>query len=127
MTISKAIKNLFYFKSNSVYNSIMTGTTRDSLIKSSVKRRKQGDIMSLTAKLARHLLKGNEVTAAEIEGKFGLANPQEAVRQLRLKGYAVYGNKKTLWDGSVTTKYRIGTPSRAMVAAAYQVAGADLF
>ena len=105
----------------------MIGKTSGNLITSSRKSRKTGDIMSMTSKLARHLLKGNQVTAAEIEGKFGLANPQEAIRQLRLKGYAVYGNKKTLWDGSVTTKYRIGTPSRAMVAAAYQVSGADLF
>ena len=83
--------------------------------------------MSMTAKLARHLLKGNQVTTAEIEGKFGFADGHSAVRDLRKQGYAVYGNKKTLWDGSVTTKYRIGTPSRAMVAAAYATVGADLF
>ena len=83
--------------------------------------------MSKTAKVLRHLLKGNTVTAAELSGKFGLGNPQEAIRQLRMKGYAVYANKATRWDGVETTKYRIGSPSKAMVAAAYALSGADLF
>jgi len=106
----------------------MTDLTSGGLITSSRKSRKTGvNSMSMTAKLARHLLKGNQVTTAEIEGKFGFADGHSAVRDLRKQGYAVYGNKKTLWDGSVTTKYRIGTPSRAMVAAAYATVGADLF
>ena len=105
----------------------MTGTTSGSLIKSSVKRRKQGDNMTHTAKVLRHLLKGNTLTAAEIAGKFGAGNPTEVIRQLRVKGYAVYSNKSKLWDGTSTTKYRIGRPSRKMVALAYAVSGADLF
>jgi hypothetical protein len=44
-----------------------------------------------------------------------------------MKGYAVYSNKTELWDGTPTTKYRIGTPSRAMVAAAYQTVGGSVF
>ena len=83
--------------------------------------------MSITAKVLRHLLKGNTVTAAEISGKFGSATPTEVIRQLRMKGYAVYSNKTELWDGTPTTKYRIGTPSRAMVAAAYRNVGGSVF
>jgi hypothetical protein len=83
--------------------------------------------MSKTAKLAAHLVKGNEVTAKEITGKFGLANPHEAVRQLRMQGHCVYANPVTLWNGTPSTKYRIGTPSKAMVAAAYGLSGGDLF
>ena len=83
--------------------------------------------MSITAKVLRHLLKGNTVTAAEIGGKFGAGNPTEIIRQLRMKGYAVYANKTELWNGLPTTKYRIGKPSRAMVAAAYQTAGGSVF
>jgi hypothetical protein len=83
--------------------------------------------MSITAKVLRHLLKGNTITAAEIGGKFGSATPTEVIRQLRMKGYAVYSNKTELWDGTPTTKYRIGTPSRAMVAAAYQTVGGSVF
>jgi len=83
--------------------------------------------MSKTAKLAAHLEKGNTVTAKEIKGKFGLANPHEAVRQLRMQGLCVYANPVTLWDGTPSTKYRIGKPSKAMVAAAYGLTGGDLF
>lgn len=83
--------------------------------------------MTHTAKVLRHLLKGNTVTAAEIAGKFGAGNPHEVIRQLRVKGYAVYANEVTLWDGTPSTKYRLGRPSRAMVAAAYAATGASLF
>lgn len=83
--------------------------------------------MTHTAKVLRHLLKGNTVTAAEIAGKFGAGNPHEVIRQLRVKGYAVYANEAKLWDGTPTTKYRLGRPSRAMVAAAYALSGAELF
>lgn len=83
--------------------------------------------MTKTAKVLRHLLKGNTLTAAEIGGKFGVGNPTELVRQLRLKGYAVYSNSVTLWDGTPSTKYRLGRPSKAMVAAAYAAQGASLF
>ena len=83
--------------------------------------------MTHTAKVLRHLLKGNTVTAAELAGKFGCGNPQEVIRQLRVKGYAVYANKVTLWDGTLSTKYRLGRPSRAMVAAAYAATGSSLF
>jgi hypothetical protein len=83
--------------------------------------------MSKTAKLAAYLGKGKTVTAKEIKGKFGLANPHEAVRQLRLQGFCVYANPVTLWDGTPSTKYRIGKPSKGMVAAAYNLTGSDLF
>lgn len=83
--------------------------------------------MTHTAKVLRHLLKGNTVTAAELAGKFGVGNPQEVIRQLRIKGYPVYANKATLWNGAETTKYRLGRPSKAMVAAAYAQSGATLF
>ena len=83
--------------------------------------------MTHTAKVLRHLLKGNTVTAAQLSGSFGVGNPTEVIRQLRMKGYAVYANKATLWDGTETTKYRLGRPSRAMVQAAYALSGAALF
>jgi len=126
--MNKIIKNLFYINSKPVYNTNMMGKECRELIKSSRRRgNTQGANMSLTKKLARHLLQGNEVTAREISGKFGFADPFAAVRDLRKQGYAVYSNQKTLWTGEQVTKYRIGTPSRAMVAAAYALSGADLF
>lgn len=120
-----------YFNLKSVYNDLFSGqsASRDrsntTFLNSGNLKRKY--TMSINAKVLRHLLKGNEITASEISGKYGAGNPTEVIRQLRMKGYAVYGNKTNLWDGTPTTKYRIGTPSRAMVAAAYQSVGAEVF
>lgn len=106
-------------------NSVSRAGSNTTYFNSDNSQRKQ--TMSQTAKVLRHLLKGNTVTAAELAGKFGCGNPTEVIRQLRVKGYAVYGNKTRLWDGTPTTKYRIGKPSRKMVAAAYASVGASVF
>lgn len=71
------------------------------------------------AKLLAHLQRGNSITFNQVKGTFGIANPSDAVTQLRLKGNMVYANKVTLKDGRVTTSYRIGTPSKAFLAAAF--------
>lgn len=83
--------------------------------------------MTKTAKLQKHLSTGATLTAKQITAQFGIKNPHEAVRQLRESGVCVYGNPATLSDGTKTTKYRIGTPTKAMVAAAYAAIGGDLF
>lgn len=86
-----------------------------------------GDIMSKQAKLLAHLNTGAEVTAKQIAGSFGLKNPHGTIHSLREQGYCIYSNKATLADGTETTKYRIGKPSRRMVAIANAVAGSQLF
>ncbi len=83
--------------------------------------------MSMTAKLLTSLQSGETLTARQITSRFGLRNPREAIRQLRSEGYCVYSNPAVLHDGRKAVKYRIGTPSRAMVAAAATFKGADLF
>ena len=75
--------------------------------------------MSKTEKLLTALRSGKEFTAKEIAKKFGLANPYNAVHQLRKQKIAVYGNKRTLRDGTVVTKYRVGTPTAAMTAVGF--------
>ena len=44
-----------------------------------------------------------------------------AVRNLREAGYSIYTNKRV--NGKTT--YRIGTPTRRMIATAYRVLGAN--
>ena len=83
--------------------------------------------MSKQAKLLAHLYNGAEVTPRQISGSFGLSNPHDAIYQLRNQGHCIYANKATLADGTVTTKYRIGKPTRRMVAIANAVAGSQLF
>lgn len=83
--------------------------------------------MSKQAKLLSFLKSGRDVTAKQISGSFGLKNPHDAIHQLRSQGYCVYGNKTTLADGTETTKYRLGQPTRRMVAIANAVVGASAF
>jgi len=59
---------------------------------------------------------GTELTAAQIRSRFGLLNPTAAVSELRRRGVCVYANRTTLYDGTPTTKYRVGMPSRDLVA-----------
>ena len=44
--------------------------------------------------------------------------------ELRREGYAIYNNRHTDSQGRTTMKYRIGTPSRKVVAAGYAALGA---
>lgn len=83
--------------------------------------------MSKQAKLLNHLQAGAEVTARQIAGSFGLKNPHDAIHQLRNQGHCIYANKALLSDGTETTKYRIGRPSRSMIAVANKVMGASIF
>ena len=83
--------------------------------------------MSMQSELLSHLQTGASVTTKQISGFFGLKNPHDAIYNLRNEGHCVYGNSTVLKSGVVTTKYRIGTPSRRMVAAAARATGSTLF
>lgn len=74
--------------------------------------------MTMTQKLASAFQTGATIDAQTITRKFGLKNPQEAVRQLRAKGYCIYTNRNG---------YRLGTPTKRMVALVNQVTGSALF
>lgn len=81
----------------------------------------------MTTKIQRvltALVDGEELTANQIRARFGAGNPHEVVRQIRLKGYAVYSNARKNSKGDLKNFYRLGTPSRAVVAAGYRALGA---
>lgn len=59
---------------------------------------------------------GATPTAAQITEQFGIKNPTAAVSTLRYSGYAVYANQRV----NSPTTYRLGRPSRAVVAAGYR-------
>lgn len=72
-------------------------------------------------KLFQALKSGEELTEAQIAQRFGLANPRATVSSLRINhGIAVYANEHKDTKGRATTKYRIGAPSRRVVAAGYK-------
>ena len=72
------------------------------------------------ARVLEALQSGEQLTAKQISARFGVANPTATISSLRFAGYAVYANERTDTKGRVTTKYRLGKPSRAIVAAGYR-------
>jgi len=80
--------------------------------------------MTVTTKsqaLIEALKKGEELTAKQITHRFGIANPTATVSDLRLRsGFAIYANEHTDTKGRVSVKYRLGNPSREVVAAGYR-------
>lgn len=76
--------------------------------------------MSLYSKVFNTLVtEGRQATAKQMGAWFGASASTVAARvsDLRSAGYAVYANKKTDSKGRTSTFYRVGTPTRAMVAA----------
>lgn len=73
-----------------------------------------------SSKLLSALRKGEELTAAQISQRFGIKNPTATVSDLRYSGFAIYANQHTDTKGRQSTKYRLGTPSREVVAAGYK-------
>lgn len=73
-----------------------------------------------SSKLLQALRQGDELTAAQISQRFGIKNPRATVSDLRFQGFAIYANQHKDTKGRETTKYRLGTPSREIVAAGYR-------
>lgn len=72
-------------------------------------------------KLFQALTAGEQLTEAQIAARFGLKNPRATISNLRLEhGVAVYANEKFDTKGRRTVKYRVGAPSRKIVAAGYR-------
>ena len=76
--------------------------------------------MSKVDNVLAALRNGEELTSAQIEARFGVGNARAVVSSLRMKGFAVYGNPRTNSKGETKTFYRLGTPSRAVIAAGYR-------
>jgi len=81
---------------------------------------KKGDYTMGRRKLANStkflnaLLRGESVTWSEAQNKFNLSKPRAVVDKIREEGHCVYINKN-----KSGTYYRIGTPSKALIAAGF--------
>ena len=73
-----------------------------------------------TAKVIAALESGVELTGKQIESRYNVGNARALISSLRMQGYPVYLNKRTNGFGDTYSKYRLGTPSRAVIAAGYQ-------
>lgn len=63
---------------------------------------------------------GKGLTEAQIRARLNVGNPRAEISRLRMEGYAIYANRHTDTKGREKTFYRIGRPSRAIVAAGYR-------
>lgn len=54
----------------------------------------------------------NTLTVAQARARFGIQNVTARINELRVEGYAIYTNTKTLSDGRKIKFYRLGTPSK---------------
>ena len=86
--------------------------------------------MSAKEKILKFLSKDgpyNTLTAAQARARFGIANVGARIEELRAEGYCIYTNKKTLADGRRITYYKLGKPTKEMVAMAHAVLGGQAF
>ena len=58
----------------------------------------------------------NTLTVAKAQSMFGIKNVAARIDELRKEGHAIYTNSKNV-NGENVTFYRLGTPSRKVVAA----------
>lgn len=78
-------------------------------------------MMTKQERLLEAFQNGEKLTAKQIASRFGVKNPTATVSDLRLRGgYAIYANQHKDTNGRMSTKYRLGKPSRAIVAAGYR-------
>jgi hypothetical protein len=71
-------------------------------------------------KVLNALQEGRTLSSAQIKSFFGAGNPQAVIQSLRFKGFPIYLNVSTDTKGRSRNVYRLGTPSRAIIAAGYK-------
>lgn len=71
-----------------------------------------------------HLQTGRDLTEGQARQRFGIGNMSAEATRFRARGFAVYRNRKTLSNGNRVATYRLGTPTRAVVAAGYRALSA---
>jgi predicted RNA-binding protein (virulence factor B family) len=75
---------------------------------------------SKTYRLFTALQSGERITASQATKRFGIKNVSAEVSRIRQNGFAVYADQRVAGNGVRVTEYRLGTPSRRLVAAGYR-------
>lgn len=81
--------------------------------------------MSQFDKVLNAFKEGAILTAKQISARYGVKNVTALITNIRQSGFAIYANKGKSWDGQPMTRYRIGKPSRKIVAAGYKYLAAQ--
>jgi len=80
--------------------------------------------MTKVDRVLEALQNGEELTAKQIRSRFGAGNPASVVQSLRFRGFPIYSNPRKNSKGDVKNFYRLGTASRAVIAAGYRAMAA---
>ena len=59
----------------------------------------------------------NTLTPNKMQSLYGIANPSATINELRNEGHAIYLNTRTNTNGDKVSFYRLGTPTKRVVAA----------
>ena len=71
---------------------------------------------SVTSRILTFLKTGSDITQAQARKRFGITNVRARMSELRQAGYPIYLNQKTTANGRTIKAYRLGTPTRLMIA-----------
>lgn len=83
-------------------------------------------VKSKTQRLANFFQKGGDITESQARTRFGISNLSATVAELRSQGLCIYTNTLKTKSGEVSL-YRMGRPTREMIATAYQKLGGQAF
>jgi len=75
---------------------------------------------SAKAKVLAYLSKDsayNTLTVNRMQSLFGIANPSATINELRNEGHAIYLNTRVTANGDKVSFYRLGQPTKRIVAA----------
>tara|TARA_B100000508_G_C11333252_1_gene215383 strand:- start:83 stop:409 length:327 start_codon:yes stop_codon:yes gene_type:complete len=99
-----------------VYNVIQVA------VKSNEFNNNREEVMTTTikSKVLTALQSGRTLSSAQLRSQFGAGNPQSVIQSLRFDGFPIYLNTVSDTKGRTRNVYRLGTPSRAVIAAGYQ-------
>jgi hypothetical protein len=112
--ISVDYTNDFMYYSNTLY------VTANYLEKGTTMMLKTINPGTKTFKVFSALQNGERISASQANKRFGVANLAAEASRIRQAGYPVYANTRKAKNGVTVTEYRLGTPSRKVIAAGYK-------
>ena len=71
---------------------------------------------SVTSRILTFLKTGADITQVQARKRFGITNVRARMSELRQAGYSIYLNEKTTANGRTIKAYRLGTPTRMVIA-----------
>ena len=110
--------NCVAFATGTLYNSGMLCNT--ATLKKGIFIMMRFSPETKTFKLFTALHNGESVSASQALKRFGIKNISAEVSRVRQAGFAVYCNTRKAGNGVQVSEYRIGKPSRKIVAAGYK-------